>query len=298
VTDRLRPFQGYAFRLDDEDRLIIEPPTFDASATARPSVAAAKGNVNARHDGTSWAVNITATLGRVRDDNNTARVTPQASDGRDASDWYEPPVIGEYLSVAFAPPAGISAPLTVDARPVSDDGAAWPVLVRSNLEGRIDLTFDGLDDVPDEFVVWLVDDASATVRDLRRDPDYAIVSHGSGAPARLRLVIGTEEYAQRTSGFDGTMPTDFHLAPSYPNPFRTIATIQYALPRDEHVEIEVFDITGRRVATLVDEVVEAGYHTVVWDGRTSGRARLASGIYIYRLQAGSFTATQRAVLVR
>jgi hypothetical protein len=295
--DRLLPFQGYALRLDADDRLIIDPPAFDASLTARVSASDKAGAWGRRSEGVSWAVDITATLGRALDDNNAARVAPEAADGRDAHDWYEPPPIGDYVSLSFVPP-NVPAPLTVDVRPETEDGAAWPVRVQSNLEGRVDLAFDGLDSVPEEFVVWLIDEASGTVRDLRRDPAYAVVSHGADAPVRLRLVIGTEAYAQTTTGFDGATPADFHLAPSYPNPFRTAATIQYALPTDEHVVIDVFDITGRRVATLVDEVVEAGYHTVVWDGRTNGRARLASGLYLYRLQAGSFTATQRAVLVR
>ncbi len=294
-TGRMTPFRGYALFAEAEDALVVDP----SLSLARPSTASPDMSQGAKGEGRGWSVHITAQMGRARDENNIALVSPGATEGRDLADWFEPPPIGDYVSVAFAPPAGGSAPLTVDARPVPEDGATWPLHVRSHDPGRVALAFDGLDDVPTGFVVWLVDEAAGTVHDLRQDQHYAVASQGPDAPVRMRLVIGTEAYAQHASGFDGTTPTAFHLAPNYPNPFQSVATIQYALPSAEHVLIEVFDVAGRRVATLVDEWLEAGYHRAVWDGRgTGGQAVLASGVYLYRLRAGSFTATRRAVLVR
>ena len=290
----MTPFQGYALYADADDRLLIEPL---AEVAPRP-VARSDARQAEKEEG-GWAVDIIAEIGQARDGNNTALVTPSATEVRDAADWVEPPLVGDYVSVSFASPAAGRPPLTIDARPVPDEGASWPVTVRSNLEGRISLAFEGLDSVPEDYVVWLVDEAAASVRDLRRTPGYAVSSQGNGAPVQMQLVIGTPAYAQAATGFDAAIPSDFGLSPSYPNPFRSVSTIQYALPRAERVVIEVFDVVGRRVATLVDEDVEAGFHSVVWDGRgASGGADLASGVYIYRLRAGSFTATQRAVLVR
>ncbi len=90
-----------------------------------------------------------------------------------------------------------------------------------------------------------------------------------------------------------TIPDGFSLSASYPNPFNERATIQYGLPEDVHVRMVVYDLLGREVMRLVDEPVRAGQHEVVVDA-----ARLASGVYFYRLTAGSFTNSRRMVVVR
>ena len=86
---------------------------------------------------------------------------------------------------------------------------------------------------------------------------------------------------------------EFRLNQNYPNPFNPSTTITYAIPDQTDVRLEVYNINGQRVAVLVDEVQQAGEHRVPFDA--SG---LASGVYLYRLQAGSFTKTERMVLLK
>jgi hypothetical protein len=82
-----------------------------------------------------------------------------------------------------------------------------------------------------------------------------------------------------TEGADA-LPTAYDLSQNYPNPFNPTTTIRYALPQASQVTLEVFDMVGRRVATLAVGPQAAGYHTATFDGRS-----LASGAYIYRLRA-------------
>lgn len=86
---------------------------------------------------------------------------------------------------------------------------------------------------------------------------------------------------------------EFQLDQNYPNPFNPATTIRYAVPEASHVTLKVYDITGRLVATLVDANREAGFHHVTLDG-----TQLASGIYIYRMQAGSFSQTRKLTLIK
>ncbi|MDX1531934.1 MAG: hypothetical protein R3362_10460, partial [Rhodothermales bacterium] len=216
-VDRMRPFHGYALFADAADRLLVEP-ALEGSPPATPR-RTARADARAQ-ERAGWSVYVGATLGSARDDNNVALAAPGASEGRDPLDWFEPPPIGDYVSVSFVPPRSDLAPMTVDARPIPREGVSWPLYVRSSQQGRVALTFGGLEGVPSGFVVWLVDVASATVQDLRRDPHYAIASQGGGAPTRLRLVIGTEPYAKAASGFDSAVPSDYALEAAYPNPFR------------------------------------------------------------------------------
>ena len=82
-----------------------------------------------------------------------------------------------------------------------------------------------------------------------------------------------------TEGTDA-LPTDYDLSQNYPNPFNPTTTIRYALPQASQVSLEVYDMLGRRVATLVEGPRAAGYHMAIFDG-----SALASGVYIYRLRA-------------
>ena len=89
------------------------------------------------------------------------------------------------------------------------------------------------------------------------------------------------------------LPREFSLSQNYPNPFNPQTSIKYALPRDSHVTIEIFDLLGRKVTTLVNEDKEAGVHEVIWN---SGGT--ASGIYFYRMQAGDYSRTNKMLLLR
>jgi hypothetical protein len=89
------------------------------------------------------------------------------------------------------------------------------------------------------------------------------------------------------------IPTEFSLAQNYPNPFNPTTIIKYALPKNLHVTLEVFNALGQRVMSLVDEMKEAGYHEATLDGNT-----LASGVYIYKVTAGSFVDSRKLLLIK
>lgn len=90
----------------------------------------------------------------------------------------------------------------------------------------------------------------------------------------------------------------FGLEAAYPNPFGEQATIEFSLTKQVPVTLAVYDVMGRKVATLVEGSRVAGVHRVTWDGRSNGGQALASGVYLVRLQAGTETATQRLTIVR
>jgi hypothetical protein len=89
------------------------------------------------------------------------------------------------------------------------------------------------------------------------------------------------------------LPTIFGLDQNYPNPFNPSTIINYQLPENATVDLRVFDILGREVATLVSGQIKAGYHQVQFNARN-----LASGMYIYRLQAGKTVITKKLTLIK
>ncbi|HTX17143.1 MAG TPA: T9SS type A sorting domain-containing protein, partial [Bacteroidota bacterium] len=89
------------------------------------------------------------------------------------------------------------------------------------------------------------------------------------------------------------VPTSVSLEQNYPNPFNPSTTIKYSVPSEEHVSLELYDVLGQRVGILVDKMEEAGVHEVVFDA-----SHLATGVYIYRLVAGSSTITKKLLLTK
>jgi len=94
------------------------------------------------------------------------------------------------------------------------------------------------------------------------------------------------------------LPAEFSLSNNYPNPFNPETRIGYSIPKACQVKLEVFNILGQRIRTLVDENQTAGKKEVTWDGRDENRNEVASGVYFYKLQAGDFAQTKKMVLIR
>ena len=88
------------------------------------------------------------------------------------------------------------------------------------------------------------------------------------------------------------------LRQNSPNPFNPRTVISFDLPRDEDVNISIYDVKGRLVKTLVSEPMTYGTHDAVWEGHDNRGNRVATGVYYYRIVAGSFTATKSMVLVK
>ncbi len=92
--------------------------------------------------------------------------------------------------------------------------------------------------------------------------------------------------------------SDFKLFASYPNPFNPQTTIEFSVPKTTHTSIDVYDITGKRIKTLIDQVQSPGQHVIVWDGTDHNGQTVASGVYLYRLHAGSFVETRTMVFLK
>jgi len=89
------------------------------------------------------------------------------------------------------------------------------------------------------------------------------------------------------------LPSEFALLSNYPNPFNASTVIEYQLPTSSSVKLEVYNLLGSKVATLVNGEQEAGYKSVTW-----GASEVSSGVYFYKLTAGDYTETRRMMLVK
>jgi hypothetical protein len=112
----------------------------------------------------------------------------------------------------------------------------------------------------------------------------------AGGPTGVRWIEGSAEEESR--------PTGFSISQNYPNPFNPATEFKFDLPRASRVKIEVFNILGQSVKTLVNEEMAAGSYVVDWDGNDKKGVHVSSGVYFYRMSAGDFSDIKKMVLLR
>ena len=94
------------------------------------------------------------------------------------------------------------------------------------------------------------------------------------------------------------IPTEFALHQNYPNPFNPVTTLNYGLPEQSMVVMTVYDLMGREVTPLVNQVQKAGYHTIRWNGTDQSGQVVSAGLYIYRITAGDYSVARKMILLK
>ena len=107
-------------------------------------------------------------------------------------------------------------------------------------------------------------------------------------------VLGTIDVE---AGIDVT-PLEFRVDLPYPNPFNPTVTIQYQVPKDCHVDLVIYNITGKNIAVLHNSMETAGIHRTVWDGTDNNGVPVSSGMYLYRFSAGSYTTQGKIMFLK
>ena len=115
---------------------------------------------------------------------------------------------------------------------------------------------------------------------------------------RIHAIVTTASGLNSIGPLTEGVPIAFELGQNYPNPFNPSTRISYTIGERGLVTLEVFDLLGRQVATLVSETQAAGSYQIVWDGRNSRSLPVTSGVYFYRLRSGGFSKTNRMVLLK
>ncbi len=94
------------------------------------------------------------------------------------------------------------------------------------------------------------------------------------------------------------VPTVFKLSQNYPNPFNPETTIKFQIPNSSFVRLEIYNISGQKIKTLLNEGKSAGFYTIKWDGTNNNGLKVNSGVYIYRIQAGKFTDVKKMIFLK
>jgi len=288
----LSPFEGYAVYSEVATNLRIDP---NGSGSPQPVPASLVTNLKEK-----WTIGIEAVCQQANDIDNKATTGLNASTEFDRYDRPEPPVIGEYVSVYFPHPDWnkVSKNYCIDARPELDDGEIWQFEVKSNINDNANISFSGLDNVPDEYEVWLFDENLKISQDLRVKNSYKIGANPNQSK-QLSLAVGSSEFIDEKFAELNLIPNTYQLFQNFPNPFNPVTTIRYALPKYDKVSLKIYNLLGQEVASLINNVEKnAGYHTIIWDGNNLQGKSVASGMYIYTLKTDNFSDVKKMIFMK
>jgi hypothetical protein len=94
------------------------------------------------------------------------------------------------------------------------------------------------------------------------------------------------------------IPSVFALHQNYPNPFNPVTEIQFDVPVESQVTLTIYNIMGQEVTTLTNSTLQAGFHSVRWDGTNGQGEQISTGVYFYRLTSSAFTSTKKMIMVK
>ena len=116
-----------------------------------------------------------------------------------------------------------------------------------------------------------------------------------GSPYTLTIHVSGHLLALRAAE---ALPSDFALHQNYPNPFNPSTTIEFYLPEQQYVTLDIYNILGQRVVSLVDRDMDAGFQSVNWSGRDNSGSEIASGIYFYLLKTDDRKISKRMMMLK
>ncbi len=254
----------------------------------------------------TWHGSVKATSGDLTDTENVFGAHIGASTGWDVLDRHEPPVIGDYVTLAFDNDDWANHPgrYSRDIRSDAEAGHIWPFTVITNQSGYVSLSVELPEALPAGWEVYLLDRAFDKVQNLSVESVYDFTAAGSETPREFELLVGPPEFTREALDDIELTPSDYRLAQNIPNPFNAVTTIQFSLPAESEVNLTVYDLVGRKVAEPLTSVpFESGSHFLIWDGKDSQDRPVSSGVYFYRLEAvkngqTKFAKTRKLILLK
>jgi hypothetical protein len=286
----LEPWEGYFVHNDSNQTVVLNVRPIEAGATLTRSPSA-MFSTHARE----YILQLVATAGQMRDSYNFVGFMDGALPEADSLDLREPPTILQNIQLSCVE-RGVR--YGANFKPLNPDGSAWHVHVSSPLPNqtlRIVLNEQG--SLPEGFSLYVLDeDEFAPI--VIQDNTFTVHVADPQRPRILKLILGTEAFARNASAGIPLQPVEYQLAQNFPNPFNPSTTIRYALSKRSRVTLEIFNLLGEKVRTLVNTEQPTGFYVATWDGTTDTGISAASGVFLYRLTAGEFRATKKLMLLR
>ena len=264
----LEPFKGYAVNVPADTVLSISPQ----QASAMPKMTG--NNNNNKIDG--WRLRYLAESANYSDKFNYVGAFEQTSSGIDNFDYPEPPPIGDFVSL-YILPDHTSEKYSTDYRRLGMDQYDFDFEVITNISAKINITFEQ-ENLPENYD-WIVVSEETGLLYTKR------VVQVTDKKNRFKVIVGTEQAIAAVKSNYVQLPLTYYLEQNYPNPFNPTTTIKFGLPEASFVTINLYNILGQKINNLLENVqMDAGVHSIQWNGKNETSALVSSGIYFLQLK--------------
>lgn len=296
----MEPFAGYFVKNLSKDSVTIRINPEDISTLTKSSLATTYG------DG-EWRIGISARSGKAADQENYAGVSNNADDEFDLHDVAEPPSSPtDYIVVRFINGSWKQHPgsYALDIRSPNAEGLFWDFDVTSaKAQSKVQLESYRLGNLPSNFAVYLID--KRTERAIRVDEpsSYDFTMANGEVRREFRLIAGTQNFIEQSTQGIPLVAMNYSLSQNYPNPFNPVTQIHYSLGHSGYVTLDVYNVLGQKIRSLVNTSQSIGSYSVEWDGKDARGMTASTGIYFYSMKVASggeniFTSVKKMILMK
>jgi hypothetical protein len=304
----LEPFVGYWVKNRADTDVTLEIPPREVLL---PALAVASNHQRSSPSEDAWQLTIRARTSETAEDASFVGVSPLARAGWDRMDRSEPPMspgssLGLYVVRG-------SEQLARDIRKVESastaaSGNVWYLDIAKTFStspagDRVQIEVEGLDQIPEDAKVYLIDRTLDQMTDLRMSPVYECFVGvrepvSTEAEARFALLVGSDQFIEERQQEIPNLPTQTVLHQNHPNPFNPTTVIRYELAQPGQVTLRIYDARGALVRDLYEGHRPAGRYEVGWDGENERGEQVASGVYFYVLQTPDVRQTRKMVCLK
>ncbi|MEE2765305.1 MAG: T9SS type A sorting domain-containing protein [Candidatus Neomarinimicrobiota bacterium] len=283
------PWAGYAVHSDSEGATLELLPFMDDNAD----------DSAARTVSFGWRLNLVVNGKKYFDRTGRIGRDERASEGKDGMDTPGLPSLDGGLSLVMSINDNNDYTFSSDIRSTEEQNGVWDLRLTADGEpGPVSISaeFDGL--IPDDLVTALVD---IQTRKIYNDvtSQTIVIDDRLDLAYDFKIAAGDPAYVQATVlKILADIPAEFALSQNYPNPFNPVTRLNYTLPRRSKVMIQVYNILGQEVVTLVNAEQHYGQHTAVWNGLDRFGKPAASGVYFTELRTRSFRQAKKMLLLK
>jgi len=284
-SDLLNPYVGYfLFNTGDLSTLKIPYPTGGAAKQAVTNKAIA------------WQVGLELRSGDLLDVAARIGIAAGTKPGIDTFDQRRPRPVGKIPVVTLERPNwDMDYPtFATDFRPDVGELSIWDFAVTAPSTERPILNLTGIDDIPREYSVILIDRSHRRSYYLRKISEFGIET--VNGRAEFSILIGKPETVEKK--LKELIPEDFILGTAFPNPFNPTTTIPLEIPNKMDVTLDVYNLLGERISRLHSGQLEAGRYYFTWDGKDQFGQTLPSGVYIVRSVTRKTTLSRKIVMIK
>ncbi|MCI0707844.1 MAG: T9SS type A sorting domain-containing protein [Ignavibacteriae bacterium] len=289
VADALEPYTGYyVFNTPSLETLRIP------SGGSSNSLAQDQTN-SALSVSSGWRINVTLHSKSLTDNLLWFGTSPDAQREYDALDFRKPRGFTSAATFFDRPEwDAVYRSFATDIRHPFENVEQWQFSVAAVPRTSAEIAFSGMETVPPEFSVYLIDEQSKTAVDLRSTRSYNFFP--LKLETRFAVIVGTREEIEKRIQTVSS-PTTIALGANYPNPFNPSTTIPFELPQQTSLSISVYNMLGQQVKTVFAGTLTPGRYNIEWDGTDASGSVVPTGAYFYRLSTNDGQSLTRNMIL-